>query len=92
MKLVIRAKAADDLAAIYAWIAKDSPQAARDIVRRIRTRIGYLTTPGLAHIGRLGFIEGTRELVEYPYIVVYEVKERRKEIVVLAIFHGAQER
>jgi plasmid stabilization system protein ParE len=36
--------------------------------------------------------EGTHELVEAPYIIVYEVHEERDEIVVLSIFHGAQDR
>ena len=92
MKLIIRAKAADDLAAIFAWIAKDNLRAAKETVRSIRRRIGYLTTPGLANIGRPGSEKGTRELVEYPYVIVYDVKERRKEIIVFAIFHGAQDR
>ena len=42
--------------------------------------------------GRPGLIEGTRELVEAPYIIVYRVDNEREEIVVLAIFHGAQNR
>ena len=92
MKLVIRAKAADDLFAIFAWIAKDDVGAAKRIIGRIRERIGKLIVPGLANIGRPGLDPGTRELVEFPYIVVYEVKERRKEIVVLAVFHGARDR
>jgi toxin ParE1/3/4 len=92
MRLVIRAKAADDLASIHAWISRDNVRAAHEMVRRIRARIGYLTTPGLAYIGRPGRDEGTRELIEHPYIVVYEVNEKRKEIIVLAVFHGAQSR
>ena len=92
MRLVIRAKAADDLAAISAWIAKDNQSAAERTVRRIRESVGLLIIPGLARIGRPGLEKGTRELIQYPYIIVYEVKERRKEIVVLAIFHGAQDR
>ena len=92
MKVIMRAKAADDLAAIFAWIAKDNRRAAEQVVKRIRARIGYLTTLGLANIGRPGLDPGTRELVEYPYIIVYEVHERRGHIVVLAVFHGAQDR
>jgi len=92
MKLVVRAKAADDLASVFAWIAKDNVRAAKLMMQRIRKRIGYLTTPGIARIGRPGLDRGTRELVEYPYIIVYEVHERRKQIIVLAIFHGAQDR
>ena len=26
-----------------------------------------LAAPNLAHMGRPGFVEGTRELIEYPY-------------------------
>ena len=92
MKLIIHAKAADDLAAIFTWIANDNVRAAKETIRRIRTRVGYLTAPGLANIGRPGLDPGTRELVEYPYIIVYEVHQRRGQIVVLAIFHGARDR
>lgn len=48
--------------------------------------------PGLAHMGRPGSAAGTRELVEAPYIIVYEVREDRDELVVLAVYHGAQSR
>ena len=92
MKVIIRAEAADDLAGIFAWIAKDKPAAAVALLRRIRERIGRLETPGLAHMGRPGRVDGTRELVEAPYIIVYEVYEDRDELVVLAVFHGAQNR
>ncbi len=43
-------------------------------------------------MGRPGLVERTRELVEPPYIVVYRIDEQRDEVVVLAIFHGAQDR
>lgn len=92
MKIVVRAKAADDLVAIYAWIAKADVSAAQKVVWRIRESIDNLTVPGLAHIGRPGRGFGTRELIVSPYIIVYEVQEHLKEIVVLAIFHGAQNR
>ena len=92
MKIVIRAKAADDLEGIFTWIARDNARAAVETVQRRRARIGRLATPGLAHMGRPGRARGTRELVEAPYIIVYRVHEARDEIVVLAIFHGAQNR
>jgi toxin ParE1/3/4 len=92
MKILIREKAAGDLEGIFHWIAKDNPSAAAEVVRRIRRRIGRLAVSGLAHIGRPGLIAGTRELVEVPYIIVYEVHDDREEIVVLAVFHGAQSR
>jgi plasmid stabilization system protein ParE len=49
-----------------------------------------LAISGLSHVGRLGLVEGTRELIEGPYIIVYAVDELTEEITVLAIAHGAR--
>ena len=46
----------------------------------------------MTHMGRPGLVEGTRELVEAPYIIVYKVFEDRGEIVVLSVVHGARDR
>jgi toxin ParE1/3/4 len=62
------------------------------MIRRIREHIGYLSMPGLEHMGRPGLDPGTRELVEPPYIIVYEVHEARDEVEVLYIIHGAHDR
>jgi len=62
------------------------------MVAAIRDRIDFLETLELTHMGRPGLIEGTRELIEYPYIVVYEVYEDRGEVMVLSIVYGAQDR
>ena len=53
------------------------------MISRIEARIACFATPGLEHMGRPGLDEGTRELIEYPYIIVYEVFENRAEIVVV---------
>jgi addiction module RelE/StbE family toxin len=92
MKIVIREQVDADLDRIFEWIAEDSPRAATEIIRRIRQRIGRLATPGLEHMGRPGLDEGTRELVEPPYLIVYEVHEAQEEIEVLYIVHAAQNR
>ena len=92
MRVIVRESADEDLDEIFVWIAKNNPPAAADMVRRIRLRIGRLATPGLEHIGRPGLDPGTRELVEPPYIIVYEVYEARGEIEVLQIVHGARKR
>jgi plasmid stabilization system protein ParE len=42
-------------------------------------------------MGRPGLDPGTHELIEYPYIIVYEVQEIQGEIIVLAVVHGAQD-
>ena len=81
-----------DLDRIFAWISNDNKRAAYGMIARIQARIALLATPGLAYMGRVGRDEGTHELVEAPYIIVYEVHEERDEIVVLSVFHGAQDR
>jgi plasmid stabilization system protein ParE len=67
-------------------------QRSRRVCDDLAPRIALLATPGLEHMGRPGLDEGTRELIEYPYIVVYEVFENRQEIVVWSVLHGAQGR
>jgi toxin ParE1/3/4 len=92
MKVVLRELAEDDLDHIFDWIAKDNPSAAANMVARIRDRISLLELDSLAHMGRPGVVTGTRELIESPYIIVYQVDSERREIAVVAIFHGAQDR
>jgi toxin ParE1/3/4 len=45
-------------------------------------------------MGRGGRAAGTHEWTVrgLPYIIVYEVHENRDELVVLGVFHGAQDR
>jgi toxin ParE1/3/4 len=92
MKVILRDSALDDMEQIYAWISKDNPPLAAEMVARIRDRISLLEIDALAHMGRPGLVAGTRELIEYPYIIVYRVTDQRHEVEVLAIFHGAQDR
>jgi plasmid stabilization system protein ParE len=92
MKVIIREAAEDDLDRIFVWIAKDNSRAAVNMVSRIRERINLLELDQLAHMGRPGLIEDTRELVEYPYVIVYKVFDEQREVLVLSIFHGAQDR
>jgi toxin ParE1/3/4 len=92
MRIVFDDEAIDDLISIRTWIAKDSPRAADELLQRIFDKIENLLAPQLTYMGRPGLDPGTHELIEYPYIIVYEVHETRGEIVVLAIVHGAQDR
>ena len=92
MKVDVREDAARDLDDILDWISRDSPRAAAELVRRILARIDRLTIPGLSHVGRPCLVEGTRELVEAPYIIVYAVDEPANVITILAIVHGARDR
>ena len=42
-------------------------------------------------MGRPGLVDGTRELIEAPYIMVYKVFDGGK-IVILTVVHGARDR
>jgi plasmid stabilization system protein ParE len=68
-------------------IQEDNPTAARNIAQAVIDRIEQLAAfPGL---GRPGEVNGTRELVSPPYVVVYRSTEEIVEI--LHIWHGAQD-
>jgi toxin ParE1/3/4 len=92
MKVVVHEAAAADLDDIFDWIAEDSTRAAAEMVRRIQARINRIGVAGLSHLGRPGLVQGTRELVEAPYVIVYSVDELADQIVVLAVVHGARDR
>jgi plasmid stabilization system protein ParE len=92
MKVAFEPAARDELDQIFNWIAKDSPRSARRLVERIEDKVMQLASPELVHMGRLGMVEGTRELIEGPYIVVYRVDESRDEVIVVSVVHGARDR
>ena len=91
MRLVFDDLALADLEGIYHWIAEDSPQAAKAVVDRVFASIELLTS--FPFMGRAGREDGTREWVipRLPYIAVYEVHDDRGEVIVIAVFHGAQD-
>ena len=92
MRIVLDPEAVDDLANIYSWIGKDSPRAAEAVITRIFDKVERLLAPELMYMGRRGREHGTRELIEAPYIIVYEIDETRDLIIVLSIVHGARDR
>ena len=92
MKVVVRRRAAEQVEAIYDYIAQDSPRAARAMVDRIYACVERVAAPELAYAGRAGRRPGTRELIEPPYVLVYRVNEKREEIVFLSVVHAARRR
>jgi toxin ParE1/3/4 len=79
-------RAADDIEEVRAFISADNPGAASkvaaDLVRAAQ-RLGNM--PGL---GRPGRVDGTRELIVPPYVVVYTVIGN--VVWILRVLHGAQ--
>jgi len=92
MKVTFEPAARDELNAIFAWIARDNPRAAFETIERIEEKVMRLATPGLTQMGRPGLVEGTRELLEWPYVIVYKIDEHRDEIVIVSVVHGARDR
>lgn len=78
---------------IRAYITANNPRAAELVRGRILETIKMLRTlPRLGHAGRK---QGTRELgvAGLPYIVVYRIDiGDEDELVILGVFHGAQDR
>jgi plasmid stabilization system protein ParE len=91
MKLVFDDAALADLEDIFSWIAKESARTARVVIDRVFASIEQLAFA--PYMGRPGREEGTREWVvpRLPYIVVYEVLVERDELLIIAVFHGAQD-
>lgn len=79
-----------ELEAIGNYIAERNPGAAVQVMTNIHARTKRLLADN-PFIGRIGEIEGTRELVVAgtPYVVAYRVSDTRVEV--LFVQHGARE-
>jgi plasmid stabilization system protein ParE len=71
---------------------KTAQPAAKAVVDRLFGSAELLISfPLMGHVGR---VSGTFEWVvpRLPYIVVYEVDQAEGQVIVTAVFHGAQDR
>lgn len=89
MKIIWSPRAIRDLESLRAFIARESPGAARRVALQIVETV-ETALPVTPHIGRPGRVSGTRELViaGSPFVVPYRVKADRVEI--LRVYHGAR--
>jgi plasmid stabilization system protein ParE len=62
------------------------------LAKRILDKIMRLEALELVHMARPGLVEGTRELLEGPYIIVYRVDEGAGEVVIASVVHGSRKR
>ena len=79
-----------DLDVIEAYIAKDNPVIAIDVVLRVIDKVDVLLSDH-PRLGRLGRVDGTRELVidGLPYVVIY--REAIEEVQILRILRDSQQ-
>jgi toxin ParE1/3/4 len=93
LRLHFTAEAREHIAAIYSYIRDRNPVAATQVVGRIRLATERLAEfPRMGHFGR---VPGTHEWVVrgLPYIIVYQTGATdRDEVLILGIFHAAQDR
>jgi len=89
VKIVWTEPSREDLRNIFIYISEDNTNAARALLSKIKERTILLQDNPL--IGRIGRVDGTRELVitGTQYILPYRVKEN--QIQILAVFHGARQ-
>ena len=80
--------AAQDLFRIVEYIHRENAPAAQRVAKTIYENVGSLSS--FPHRGRLGRVEGTRELPvpSLPFLVVYRVTQDAVEIA--GVIHGAQ--
>lgn len=77
------------LDAIYAYIAQDSSEYALRVVDRLTRRSQRIAAFPLSGRSVPEYeIEQIREVIEYPYRIIYYIKP--DQIDVLAVIHGAQ--
>ena len=81
--------ATDNLSRIFEYLRPENPSAAQRVVKTIYESAGSLDS--FPYRGRMGRVEGTRELVlpSLPFVIVYRVLEDTVEIA--AVIHGAQQ-
>jgi toxin ParE1/3/4 len=80
------------LDAIHSYIEPRNPVAAQRVIARIRAAAERLGE--FPNIGHQGLANGTCEwsVNGLPYIIVHELNTEADEVVVLGVFHGAQNR
>lgn len=92
MKLRITRHADRQLTEIRAYIAKDNPRAADEVVAKIRAAATRLTEH--PEMGRSVPGGRSREwpVRTLPYVIVYRVDVQKAELLILAVFHGSRKR
>lgn len=90
MKLRLTLAAEADLERIREAILSENPTAAEKVQQSIARAVELLRF--FPNLGRPGTLKGTREktVKSLPYVIVYAVGD--KDLTILRIFHGAQNR
>lgn len=89
MKVAWSETAQDHLAAIYAYISKDSPRYALRMVDRLTRRSQQIAQAPLSGRRVPEYeLDQVRELFEGPFRIIYHIKP--EQIDVIAVIHGSR--
>ena len=88
MKIVWTQPARQDLHDIFAYIAEENPNTARALLSEIKERV--IVLQDYPELGRVGRVEGTRELVLTGTHYILPYREKDQQIQILAVFHTAR--
>lgn len=89
MRIVWSCQSRDDLREIRKFIARDSPIAAANFIRKLRTSVERLRVhPESGQVVRELGDTAVREILYGQYRIIYQCGPNRVEI--LAVFHGAR--
>jgi toxin ParE1/3/4 len=88
MKILWSPEAAADFAEIIEFIHKQNPSASHRVAHNIYD--GVVSLESFPNRGRIGRVQGTRELVlsPLPFILVYRVQ--RNSVEIARVLHGSQ--
>ena len=81
-----------NIAGINAYIKARNPAAAVAVIARIRLTVRSLAM--FPRMGHPGIVRNTYEITVrgLPYVIVYELKRKGRDILILGVFHGARDR
>jgi antitoxin ParD1/3/4/toxin ParE1/3/4 len=89
-RFILSPEAADDLGEIVEFIARDSPDAARRFLEKLRDEMERVAaTPGIGHLREDLTVEAVRFWPVGHYLIVYRVEKEPLEIV--RVLHGARD-
>ena len=77
---------------IHSYIEAHNPVAAQHVIARIRAAAERLGE--FPNIGHKGLVAGTYEwsVKGFPYVIVHELNLDAREVIIIGVFHGAQDR
>jgi len=88
VKVRYTANAKAELAAIFAYIARDNPDAADAVVRRVEEIVSRLAAfPQTSHPSDAPSVR-VAPLIRFPYSVYFKIEN--DELLILHVYHGAR--